>query len=90
MTNDQRKSDSLVVPTKLPNRTYAVAEAMEGRRLAKGNANQENALRTQLPGTARQVTLNAYDMPLEHREQSLFVMTMSALLVTTQGKSPVR
>jgi len=47
MMNDQRKSDSLDVPTKLPNKTSAVAEAAEGRRLAKGNVGQQNTYRTQ-------------------------------------------
>ena len=47
MTNDQRKSDSLVLPTKLPNKTNPVAEATEGRRLAKGNVGQQNMRRTQ-------------------------------------------
>ena len=37
--NDQRKSHSLIVPTKLPNKVKApTAEVVEGRRLAKGNA----------------------------------------------------
>ena len=47
MTNDQRKSDSLEVPTKSPNKVTQTAEVMEGRRLAKGNASQQNTSRTQ-------------------------------------------
>ena len=89
MTNDQRKSDSVVLPTKLPNKTYPVAEAMEGRRLAMGNADEENALRTQLPDSVRQLTSTAYDTRTKLTNR-LVVMMMVALLVTTQGKSPVR
>ena len=37
MMNDRGKSDSLVVPRKLPNKVQAAAEAVEGRGLAKGN-----------------------------------------------------
>jgi RNA-directed DNA polymerase len=46
--NDHGKSDSRVVPAKLVNKTgQPVAELVEGRRLAEGNAGQQNALRTQ-------------------------------------------
>ncbi|GEM_PF-3383747 len=37
MTNDQRKSDTLVVPAKSPNIAEQAAEVTEGRRVAKGN-----------------------------------------------------
>ena len=48
MTNGRGKSDSCVVPTKSPNKAgTAAAEAMEGRRLAKGNLLESNAFRTQ-------------------------------------------
>jgi retron-type reverse transcriptase len=48
MTNGRGKSDSCVVPTKSPNKAgTAAAEAMEGRRLAKGNSVESNAFRTQ-------------------------------------------
>jgi RNA-directed DNA polymerase len=48
MTNGRGKSDSCVVPTKSPNKAGTVAaEAMEGRRLAKGNSLESNAFRTQ-------------------------------------------
>ena len=48
MTNDQRKSDRPVVPTKSPNKAeQPAAEAVEGRGLAKGNADEQNAPRTQ-------------------------------------------
>src|ERR1700722_3480949 len=47
--NDQRKSDSDKVPTKFPNKdgTKATAEGMEGKKLTKGSANQQNTPRTQ-------------------------------------------
>jgi group II intron reverse transcriptase/maturase len=47
MMHGQRKSDSAVVPSKSPNKiAQAVAEAMEGRALAKGNLPEQNAART--------------------------------------------
>ena len=47
MTHDSRKSDSSVVPAKSPNDANRPAEeAAEGRELAKGNPNQQNASRT--------------------------------------------
>ena len=53
--NGHGKSDSRVVPTKPPNNDVgqpmraspASAEAVEGRRLAKGNPHQQTMLRTQ-------------------------------------------
>jgi RNA-directed DNA polymerase len=48
MMNDSEKSDRLVVPTKQPNKAgLPVAEAAEGRGLAKGNTDGQNATRTQ-------------------------------------------
>ena len=48
MTDGRGKSDSLVVPGKLPNKAEEpAAEAVEGRGLAKGNSPERNALRTQ-------------------------------------------
>jgi RNA-directed DNA polymerase len=48
MTDDLWKSDRLVVPAKSPNKTDTeVAEAVEGRSLAKGNTDEQNASRTQ-------------------------------------------
>jgi RNA-directed DNA polymerase len=46
--DDRGKSDSPVVPAKPPNKAArAAAEVVEGRGLAKGNTDQQNALRTQ-------------------------------------------
>ena len=47
--NGSQKSDRPEVPTKSPNNITpgVVAEAMEGRDLAKGNMDQQNAPRTQ-------------------------------------------
>jgi len=46
--NGHGKSDRLVVPGKFPNKAgSSAAEGMEGRSLAKGNAMQQNTLRTQ-------------------------------------------
>ena len=48
MMNGRGKSDSLIEPAKLPNNAEGLAaEAMEGRKLAKGNSPERNALRTQ-------------------------------------------
>jgi group II intron reverse transcriptase/maturase len=48
MTNGDGKSDSSVVPEKPPNNTgQPVAEAVEGRGLAKGNLPESNTSRTQ-------------------------------------------
>jgi len=47
MTNEYGKSDSAIVPEKLPNKARRrAAEAMEERALAKGNSSEQNALRT--------------------------------------------
>jgi RNA-directed DNA polymerase len=46
--NDRRDSDSRVVPAKPANKAEeSAAELVEGRRLDKGNASQQNACRTQ-------------------------------------------
>src|SRR6266508_5857238 len=46
--NGRRESDSRVVPAKLANKAErSAAEPVEGRRLDKGNTDQQNALRTQ-------------------------------------------
>jgi len=51
--NDRGKSDSLVIPGKLPNKAVkAAAEVVEGRRLAKGNLPEGGACRTQSRGSA--------------------------------------
>jgi RNA-directed DNA polymerase len=48
MMNGHRKSDSFIVPEKLPNKDpEGAAEAMEGRELTKGNLLEQNAFRTQ-------------------------------------------
>jgi hypothetical protein len=43
--NGHRKSDSLIVPRKPPNKAQE-AEEVERRRLAKGNLLEQNVLRT--------------------------------------------
>jgi hypothetical protein len=46
--NGHRKSDSSILPEKLPNKAVqTAAEEAEGRGLAKGNLRQQNAPRTQ-------------------------------------------
>jgi len=54
MMNGQGKSDRSAVPAKSPNKTgQPVAEAMEGRGLAKGNLPEQNALRMQSRDSVR-------------------------------------
>src|SRR5271169_1597186 len=55
MMNGHGKSDSSVVPQKSPNKVghMAAAEEAEGRGLAKGNPQQQNASRTQSRSGAR-------------------------------------
>ena len=54
MMNGHRKSDSSIVPEKLPNEVSQEAtEAMEGRGLTKGNLLEQNAFRTQGRGGVR-------------------------------------
>jgi hypothetical protein len=78
--NEPRKSDSLVVPMKSPNKAgQPAAEAVEGRGLAKGNPHQQNAPRTQ----CRTSVCSA----LERVRQAAFVRCAG---VTTQGKSRMR
>ncbi len=51
--NGRGKSDSLIVPRKLPNNgsgTPRSAEVVEGRGLAKGNPDQQTKFRTQSRG----------------------------------------
>jgi hypothetical protein len=48
--NDHGKSDSSILPEKLPNKGRGAlrsAEGVEGRELAKGNLVQQNRVRTQ-------------------------------------------
>jgi RNA-directed DNA polymerase len=53
MMHGRGKSDSCVVPKKSPNKAgTAAAEAVEGRRLAKGNLRESNAFRTPCRGDA--------------------------------------
>lgn len=46
-TYTSEKSDTFVVPRKSPNKGHRPAEALEGRNVAKGNANPASAPRTQ-------------------------------------------
>ena len=60
MMDDREKSDGRVLPAKLPNNAQGgAAEAVEGRRPAKGNTAGETAPDT-VPGKARSVSLVAY------------------------------
>jgi len=64
----------------------SAAEAMEGRTLAKGNADERNAHRTQLPDPARKVTSTGYGT--KRRTIGNFIPHL--YLVTTQGRSRMR
>ena len=53
--NDHEKSDGLVVPAKPPNNAeFSVAEVVEGRRPAEGNAAGKTRPRTQCRGRRAQ------------------------------------
>ena len=58
MMHGDGKSDTFVVPEKLPNKAAGpAAEAVEGREVAKGNSEERNVLRTQ----GRESALSALD-----------------------------
>ena len=79
--NERGKSDSLIVPGKLPNNGCSAlrpAEGVEGRGLAEGNPLQQTRFRTQ----SRK---NDLQHALERIRQALNV-----LRVITRGRSPVR
>jgi hypothetical protein len=60
MMNEYGKSDSSIVPEKLPNKVCKkAAEAMEERELAKGNTFRQNHT-GHGAGTMRKVRLNGY------------------------------
>jgi len=85
------KSDTSIVPEKLPNKGINPAEAMEGRGVAKGNANESPASRTQsrdksssmgLEGvreTARRNSQCRFTALLHHVTPSLLVESFYAL-----------
>ena len=78
--NERGKSDSPIVPEKLPNKGRGAprsAEEVEGRGLAKGNRSQQTRFRTQ----SRTDLQNALRR-IRQAEQRLRVIT--------QGRSPVR
>ena len=81
------KSDSAIVPEKSSNKAGAsdVAEMMEGRALAKGNAGEDDVGRTQSRKAAtsglervRQAAKKCHPWPFER------------FAAITQGRSPVR
>ena len=78
--NGHEKSDSSIVPRKLPNKgegSPTPAEGVEGRGLAKGNLSQQSRSRTQ----GRRDLMYALRR-IRQAEQSLSVIT--------RGRSPVR
>jgi len=79
MMNGHGKSDSFIVPEKLPNKAEEAAEAIEGRELAKGNLIQRNAHRTQ--------SRESVHSGLERVREAVKLIRFDAF---TQGKSPVR
>ena len=86
--NDHRKSDSSIVPTKSPNKARTpAAEVAEGKGLAKGNAGQQNAHRTQ----SRARAPNALDCVRQAARRDRKTPWPDARFdVKTQGKSRVR
>ena len=87
--DDHRKSDSPIVPKKPPNNAgQLVAEAVEGRGLAKGNSVQQTRSRTQ--GRIR--LQHALDRIREaaRRDKGPIPYPTERLVVHTRGRSPVR
>ena len=97
MMDGQGKSDRLIVPRKATNKARElVAEALEGRSLAKGNPKQRDTDRTQcrervssalerVRRAARREKGVGLLPPVHHHSYSSM-----RLGVTTRGKSPVR
>jgi hypothetical protein len=78
--NDAGKSDEPIVPVKRPNNAArAVAEAVEGRGEAKGNAAKRNADRTQSRSSPAHNELDRVRSRAERR-----------FCAKTRGGSPVR
>lgn len=70
MMNVRGKSDSSIVPVKLPNKAAsAVAEAAEGRELAKGNSLECNARRTQRRESATSALERVRQVARKDRQQ---------------------
>jgi hypothetical protein len=85
--NERGKSDSLIVPGKLPNKGCGVlrpAEGVEGRGLAEGNSVQQIRLRTQ--SRNRPATCVGTDTA----GSALPAQAARCLRVFTRGRSPVR
>ena len=87
MTNGHRKSDSSILPEKLPNKgPQGTAEAMEGRGLTKGNLLEQNALRTQgregVPSALKRVR-EAVQRDKEKRFTALFHHVYDVCLLYT-------
>ena len=88
--NERGKSDSPIVPGKLPNKgrgALRFAEGVEGRGLAEGNLFQQPRFRTQsrldLQNALRRIRqAEQWDRKNPYLEQRLRVIT--------QGRSPVR
>ena len=86
------KSDSPIVPARLPNKAaFAAAEAVEGRGLAKGNPPERNMSRTQ----SRMSMFNALErirqaVMKEGDEHGFHSYSSASNGVITQGKSRMR
>ena len=73
MMHGSGKSDRPVVPTKHPNNAdVSAAEGVEGRGLAKGNADEQNALRTQCREVGAHSALDRVRRKAEQDRQTKF------------------
>ena len=90
MMNEHGKSDSLVVPEKLPNKAEQGAKAMEGRGLAKGNLIQRNAHRTQSRESVHSGLERVREAVKRDRKSIWHPHPLTRFYAFTQGKSPVR
>ena len=88
MMNENGKSDSSIVPEKLPNKAgQPAAEAMEERELAKGKLSRQNACRTQSRIDARSALERVRQAVERDRKQRLTDFDRSAASITRLMRS---
>ncbi len=89
--NDAGKSDEPIVPVKRPNNAArAVAEAVEGRGEAKGNAAKRNADRTQSRSSPAHNELDRVRSRARRDKKAKHPWPDERFYAKTRGGSPVR
>jgi len=88
MMHGREKSDGVVVPEKLPNKTErSVAEAVEGRAPAKGNSQERNALRTQRRVSAQSALERVREAAKKDRKQRFTALVEEGEVGARRGHS---